>query len=342
MRLVLFTESDNNAGPSCHTELVYSLVSAPVLGFDLARLDGGATTAELLLAALTLVPEDLDVLAARLPDGQLRAELWQQVDAADLRRYHVHALAGLDPVISVALVERAPIGTLDALLRCLRHDVLDWTWTGGDDPAGGPAADPAALQPRAFYLGALDPGGLDPNAPGSGTQTETAARASALLCDAAVAAYLREELAAPTRRRLAAGWVAAVRRLPARPADLGPQHRIVAATLDRVRRAGSAELARLGQAADRNRGQIDWATAMHSASWAVYLSGRVRAAAAAQLQLVLAVRDGAVPVAELAAGSWNALSGAVQALLVRDLLDVATTHQLIGPYLAAFGPADLD
>jgi hypothetical protein len=80
---------------------------------------------------------------------------------------------------------------------------------------------------------------------------------------------------------------------------------------------------------------------MHSASWAVYLSGRVRAAAAAQLQLVVAVHDAGVPVAEVAAGCWNALSGAVQALLVRDLLDVETGQQLLGPYLAGFGPNDL-
>jgi hypothetical protein len=304
---------------------MYSLVSAPVLGFDLARLEGGAATAELLLAALTLAPEDLAVLAARLPDDQLRAQLWQEVNAADLRRRPVHALAGLDPAISVALVERAPIGTLDALLRCVRHDVLDWTWaTGSGAPADGRAGRAA-----------------DGPAPDPGTQTETAARASALLCDAVVASYLREELAAPVRRRLAAGWVAAVRRLPARPADLGPQHRAVARTLDRVRGAGPAEVARLGRAADRTRGQADWATAMHSASWAVYLSGRVRAAAAAQLQLVLAVHAAGVPVAALAAGGWNALSGTVAALLVRDLLDIATTHQLLEPYLAVFGPSDL-
>jgi hypothetical protein len=329
----LFTESDHDVVPNCHTDPVYSLVSAPVLGFDLARLDGGAATAELLLAALTLAPEDLAVLAARLPDDQLRAQLWQEVNAADLRRQPVHALAGLDPAISVALVERAPIGTLDALLRCVRHDVLDWTWaTGGGAPANGPAG-------RLIGRPAARPAAAP--APDPGTQTETAARASALLCDAVVASYLREELPAPVRRRLAAGWVAAVRRLPARPADLGPQHRAVARTLDRVRGAGPAEVTRLGQAADRTRGQADWATAMHSASWAVYLSGRVRAAAAAQLQLVLAVHAAGVPVAALAAGGWNALSGTVAALLVRDLLDIATTHQLLAPYLAVFGPSDL-
>jgi hypothetical protein len=304
---------------------VYSLVSAPVLGFDLARLAGGAAAAELLLTALALGPEDLAVLAARLPDDQLRAELWQEVDAADLRRSPVHALAGLDPVISVALVERAPIGTLDGLLRCVRHDVLDWTWSWATEPPARPAG-----------------GGSDAPAAEPAAQTEIAARASALLCDAVVAAYLREELPAPTRRRLAAGWVAALRRLPARPVDLGPQHRTVARTVDRVRAGGAAEAARLGQAAERNRGLGDWATAMHSASWAVYLSGRVRPAAAAQLQLVLAVRDAGMPVAELAAGSWNALSGAVQALLVRDLLDIDTTHRLLEPYLAAFGPTALD
>ena len=64
-----------------------------------------------------------------------------------------------------------------------------------------------------------------------------------------------------------------------------------------------------------------WSGAVHSASWAAYLSDRVRTAAAAQLLLVQALDNGVVPVAERAGGVWNLLSGAVQALVVRDLLD---------------------
>ena len=56
--------------PSHH--LMYSLVSAPVLGFDLTRLGGGSATAEVLLRALRLAVGDLPVLAERLPDEDVR------------------------------------------------------------------------------------------------------------------------------------------------------------------------------------------------------------------------------------------------------------------------------
>jgi hypothetical protein len=80
---------------------------------------------------------------------------------------------------------------------------------------------------------------------------------------------------------------------------------------------------------------------VHSASWAAYLSGRIRAAAAAQLLLVQAIDEGGVPVADRAAGVWSLASGALQALVVRDLLDVDTTHRLLAPYLQALGPGGL-
>jgi hypothetical protein len=208
------------------------------------------------------------------------------------------------------VLHRAPIGSLDALLRCLRYDVLDWTWSHLD---------------------------------GRAAQREDGVRATALLCDAVVACYLRESLPPVVRRRLAAGWVGAARRLPVRPADLGPQHLAVSRLLDRLRTTRGTDAIRLEYAADRaRRSRIDWAQAMHSASWAVYLSGRLRAAAAAQLLLVLAVDGAGVPVASRAAGVWNAMSGAVHALVVRDLLDAATTHRLLEPYLAALGPSALD
>jgi hypothetical protein len=117
----------------------------------------------------------------------------------------------------------------------------------------------------------------------------------------------------------------------------------VSRLLDRVRTSRPDDTVRLGDAADRaRRGQAGWAPAMHSASWAVYLSGRLRAAAAAQLLLVLAVDSANVPIPGRAGGVWNALSGAVHALVVRDLLDAATAGHLLEPYLAALGPSALD
>jgi hypothetical protein len=54
--------------------------------------------------------------------------------------------------------------------------------------------------------------------------------------------------------------------------------------------------------------------------------------------LVQAVDDGGIPVADRAGGAWNLLSGAVQALMVRDLLGVETVRRLVDPLLVALGP----
>jgi hypothetical protein len=303
---------------------VYTLVSAPVLGFDLARMEGGAATADLLLAVLTLSPEDLPVLAATLPSHTVRAELWLEVAAAAMRQRRTADLFGLDAERAASLLLSSPIGSLDGLLHCLRHDVLDWVppprpiEPAADLTAGAPAAEPDLEH---------DPTG----------------DAVAVVCDVAAACYLRAELSDTARRGLSTGWVVASRRLPARPADLGPQHRAVARLLDRVRVLSPARAARLVLTTQDAREQrADWALAMHAASWAVYLSGRVRAAAAAQLALVSAVDAARLPIADRASGVWNTLSGVVHALIVRDVTDYTTTHRLLGPYLAAFGPSGLD
>lgn len=289
---------------------MYSLVSAPVLGFDLTRLDGGSATAEVLLRALVLTSEDLPILASFLPGGDQRAELWLDVEGAAARLPSVRNLGEFaDTAKALGLVEQAPIGTVDSLLRLVRHDVLAWTWTGSGATA---------------------------------RQSDTAGAATALLCDAAVGAYLRDLLPALTRRRLGAGWVAATRRLPPGVSiDLGPHHFAVSALLDRLRTLRPEDAARLARAADDSRrtGATGWAGAVHSASWAAFLSDRIRTAAAAQLLLVQALDNGVVPIADRAGGVWNLLSGAAQALVVRDLLDTATAHRLLAPVIAVLGPA---
>src|SRR5207302_8650109 len=127
-----------------------------------------------------------------------------------------------------------PVGTLDGLLKCVRHDVLSWTWTTTD---------------------------------GMAVQDATAERASGVLCDAVVSAYLRDQLTPEVRRGLAGPWVAAQRRLPAnQPIDLGPHHHSVTSLLERVGTVSSADVARMMRTADDGRRQpAGWATAAHSA-----------------------------------------------------------------------------
>jgi hypothetical protein len=172
-------------------------------------------------------------------------------------------------------------------------------------------------------------------------QSEHAVAATALLCDAAVASYLREVLDEQTRRMLGAGWVSALRKLPTgAPIDLGPHHYAISSLLDKLRSIRPQDLARLVQSAeDARRNAGGWSPAVHSASWAAYLSDRIRTAAAAQMLLVQAVDTAAIPLADRAGGVWNMLSGAVQALVVRDLLDTATAHRLLAPVVAALGPS---
>jgi hypothetical protein len=171
-------------------------------------------------------------------------------------------------------------------------------------------------------------------------QSEQAAAATALLCDAAVASYLREVLDESTRgcsARLGLG----VAQLPtgARSTS-GPHHYAVLALLDRLRSLRPNDLARLvrlrrGRPAQRGRdgprrctrrpGRLPVGSGPHRAAGAD---------AAGQ-----AIDTAAIPLADRAGGVWNMLSGAVQALVVRDLLDTATAHRLLAPVVAALGPA---
>ncbi len=306
---------------------MYSLVSAPVLGFDLVRLLGGSAVAEVLLRALSFTESDIEILANSRLDEWDRLALWQDVDTAARQRQTVRDLStdGGDAEQTLALLERAPIGTVDGLLHCVRHDVLDWTWRPAESAAEN-----------------ADAGGRNADADGRTEQCDVASRATAVICDAVVGAYLRDLLPVQTRRRLAAGWLGAARWLPVRTTHLGPQHDAIASLLARVRALHPSQLGRLVKAAEvTRRGVNDWAPAVHAASWAVYVSGRIREAAAAQMMLVRAVEDAGIPVADRAGGAWNLLSGAVQALVVRDMLAVDVAERLIDPFLLALGPTSL-
>src|SRR3954454_23506711 len=62
--------------------LVYSLVSAPVLGFDLVRRAGGAEAADVITAALGLGVHDLAPLAAAARPDAERMDAWAELARA--------------------------------------------------------------------------------------------------------------------------------------------------------------------------------------------------------------------------------------------------------------------
>jgi hypothetical protein len=295
---------------------VFSLVSAPVLGFDLIRREGGHRVAGVLRRALTLKAADLPGLAAVHLDDPDRDAAWLALSAgspdsvrhlgADLA---VLAEGGEDATRAGALttlqqLARAPIGTLHGLLTCVRTDVFGWTWRTFDDLS---------------------------------VQDEPAARAVAVVCDAVAACYAGDDLDAAYRRRLAGPWTQAERRIPERAPDLGPSAPDVAGLLTRARHLDAADRAALRHAAEHGAHGREWSGAVHQASWAVHLSDRVRPAAAAQFMLVESLQAAGLPLSDAAGGSWNLLSGALQAVMVRDLLDAETTHLLLAPVIRAIG-----
>src|SRR5690606_17309338 len=75
--------------------VTYSLVGAPALGFDLARLPGGARVAAVLRTALTADPHVLAALATQHP-GPVRSQ-WQATCEARSVRTVSRVLPDLAP-----------------------------------------------------------------------------------------------------------------------------------------------------------------------------------------------------------------------------------------------------
>jgi hypothetical protein len=294
----------------------YSMVNAAALGFDLVRLPGGARTAEILLAACAAGPADLALLAAHHPGGD-RADRWRRACAVvSARRPVLTALelagpaldlrdldgssAGAELITRIAL---APLGDVEALDRFVRLEALESTWTG---------------------IG------------GVSVQDEDARLAADVLVDAATGAYSGELLDDEDRRSLAAPLLAARRSSPSTPPAPAPEP--VAALLDDLAGWGAAEREALVAAVDVVRSGSDgWAVAMHDAGWAAHLSGRIRTAARAQLHAVVAFRGAGFTAEQAAGGSWNAVSGVVQAVLVADLLGSEELDLLLRPWLLVGG-----
>ncbi|WP_121258179.1 hypothetical protein [Nocardioides ferulae] len=293
---------------------MYSVLGASTIGFDLARLAGGAQTATVLRTALAADSDLLLRLAARHPGDEVR-ETWRRArdEAVASGRSRLGELlpragealveASHGEVKLLRRLEQSPLGDVAALDRLVRSELLDWTWLH---------SGPLAVQ--------------DPQA----------SLAADVLADAAAAAFLRGVLPDDVRRPMTVPFLAVAGSDPVPETGTG---------LPEVDR-------RLGVLADSDsevrqawRRVVDeqrvhtaaWAPAMHQATWALSISERLRPSCDAQLAAVGAFSKAGFTGRDAAYGVWNALSGVLAASAVDDLLSAAEADALLRPWRAVYG-----
>jgi len=285
----------------------YSLVGAPSLGYDLARLPHGQQTAHVMRTALRCETEHVIRLAGRHP-GAARAERWRRLEATDLPgsmtanlRYANAALEGAltgTARASAALLSRlegAVLGNVAALDRMLRTDILDWTWVRSGDLA---------------------------------VQDPEASLAADVLVDAAAAGYCADSVDPVLRRAMSLPYLRAKLDLVDRAPRTG--HAALDRLLDTVAGADAATVRAWRHAVDELRpGTTSWAPAMHQATWVLSLSDRLRLAADAQMAAVAVFGRAGFDKRDAAYGVWNALSGTIQATAAADLLPASDRDVLL-------------
>lgn len=292
--------------------MTYSLINMPVLGYDLCRLPRGAQVAGVLLSALALEPADLAAIAREHPGAGHRVR-WQLVQRAGDPRpsagAQLRAVGELgrdllaDPPAVLHTLERVLIGDLDDLDRMLRNDVLDWTCGHAD---------------------------------GKRVVHRHAEAAADVIAEALASEYCNEVLPSYLAELLREPWAAAA--VPSRPVELGPHAARIHAVLDAVRGIGPDDAERLRGAVGDDPQRLRWSAAVHDASWAIFLTGRIRAAAAAQLLAVQAFAASPLTASDAALGTWNLVSGVVHGLVADDILAGETAAALRGGWAGVLGP----
>ena len=292
---------------------MYTLVNAPTIGFDLARLPTGAAVATVLLEALAVQPSagggapNLMAFDGANNDDPRRAAAWLEVSALTPQRRLDDALTAVRQLVdeaATALESSPPARELEPVLR----ELTTASFGGLEDLL------------RLVRVELLD---------------ETPGHVVALASDALAAAYGGRRLSEDVRVLLRTPWINGAGSLPKVPADLGPFADELHTILERTARLTPAEAGVLVEVA--GWADLDWSRRMHAAAWAGYLSGRLRPAAAAQFQAVRALRACGVDAAFAARGVWNAVSGCVQAVAMHDLLDEVTYGVLVAPWESAVG-----
>ena len=293
---------------------MYSLVNASTVGFDLARLPTGAAVATVLLEALAVqnpVASSLDAFAtfnALNAADPRRAAAWLEVSALAPPRRLDDALSVVGQLLDDVAGTSDPTGAASGQLEPVLRDLTTASFGGLEDLL------------RLVRLDILD---------------ESPAHVVALASDALAAAYGGRRLSQEARTLFTVPWVSATRELAQIPADLGAYPDELRTILDRVATLSDAEVKVLVDGAAAV--EADWSARMHAATWAGYLSGRLRPAATAQFQAVRALRACGVDAAAAARGVWNSVSGCVQAVAVHDILDEVTYGVLVAPWETAVG-----
>jgi len=290
----------------------YSVVGAPALAFDLARLHGGDQVAGVLRTALAAGPGDIERLSACHPGANTRAT-WQRVrdevaattdrlgDALTVAGAALEEGVGGETKL-LRRLETGMLGDAHALDRLVRRELLDWTWVHS-----GPV----------------------------GVQDPVAAEAADVLADAALGGYLRDRLPKDARRAMAVPFLRAG--VPSRGATVSAGVPEVDEVLSVLAGADEDVRRRWRQVVDDLRTHTaHWAPAMHQATWALSLTERLRVACDAQLAGVIAFGRAGFGAQDAAYGVWNALSGVLQARAVGDLLPAPEADVLLRPWRAVY------
>lgn len=294
----------------------YSVVGAPALAFDLARLSGGDQVSGVLRAALTAGSDDLERLSASHP-GMTTRTTWQQVrdraletdeESGWLGDALTHAGDALEQAAGgetklLRRLETGLLGDAPALDRFVRYEILDWTW---------------------LHSGELS------------VQDPIAAEAADVLADAALGGYLRDRLPEAARRAMAVPFLRAG--VPSRDATVPTGVPEVDEVLAVLSNADENVRRRWRGVVDELRTNTNqWAPAMHQATWALSLTERLRPACDAQLAGVIAFGRAGFTAKDAAYGVWNALSGVLQASSVGDVLPTADADVLLRPWRRVYG-----
>lgn len=290
----------------------YSVVGAPALAFDLARLPGGDQVSGVLRSTLVAAPDDLEQLAACHPGATTRSTWLRVRDEATTggRLGEVLPLAGAaideaagGETMLLRRLESGLLGDAQALDRMIRRELLDWTWVHSGSMA---------------------------------VQDPIAAEAADVLADAALGGYLRDQLPGDARRAMAVPFLRAG--VPSRDATVATGIPAVDEVLTVLGGADEAARRRWRAVVDEQRGRTgQWAPAMHQATWALSLTQRLRLACDAQLAGVIAFHRAGFCARDAAYGVWNALSGVLQASAVGDLLPGPETDVLLQPWREVYG-----
>jgi hypothetical protein len=299
---------------------MYSLVSPSVLCMDLVRHDNALGVLDVLDRAITLSPSDVPALESVHRDDDARDRAWAEVervtgdtpnlsDAVAAVRQSI-ADAGFDTVIESGFADRlarTPMFGLPHLLSMVRNDVLDWTWERSREVS-------VCRHPQA----------------------------TAVVVDAVAAAYARDRLSIQTYARLGGPWAGLHFGVPtALPGDdaFGPQSRRLRELVEQLARLNAENFLILEQvAASARTAGTDWSKLMHNATWAAYMSGRLRPAARAQIAATRALLLAGLTPMAAATGVMRVVTGVVQAVVVADLLDSRSYDELVAPWQAACGP----